>query len=62
MHLVFARILQKEGEGAMAAHGVTEKGGIRSVQLGEVRAQKRGELLCDIVVHAPVFPLLLSGI
>lgn len=46
----------------MVVYGVIEKGGIRSVQLGEVRVQKRGEFFCDIVVYVLVFLFFLSGI
>ena len=62
VHLIFGGVSEKEGEGAVATHGVTKERGVGSVELGEMGAQQRWQLFGDIVIHAPVLPFLLSGI
>ena len=44
-----------EGQGAVAAHAVAGDGDAAGVQLGEVREQRRGQLVADVAGHLVAF-------
>ena len=60
--LVLVVVLEENGQGPVAPHGVAHERGVRGVDVRELFHQVDGELLRDVVVHLPVLPLGLGGV